>query len=570
MFAVEELEPFPTDAQAFSTAEDAERAVAAHGLELDMSMCASCPRVSTTMALPHIFSHKYCGMQFLERGQEEWQMCQLVCSFVKDNKKELEDDTCEYFKSSVVSAKSLVRYATALSKCFQSPDALQLYLLARVCNAHTRVFFQNFVWSTVASNASFYVAVNLAVIGQEFIALRSPEQGTLQCVIGEVRMFVPGEVDSGNVSSEVSENDSNLGEDGEVADSEAESEIVCDKLVQNCAVPLKRLPLYIAFPTLAWRVSVPVEHLSWSLLFPGRIFRSERTPHSQLFPGHVFKATPRPNWTACTVPVEKVSRSTKMPGKMFSSHSVPFNRLSVSSRLPSRMFSSHSKPMWKWTACTVLKENVPRSVGRPGVKFVSEAKYTQKCNAPVPRRFQPVLSLTRVSRDTAGSGCPVLMFHCRVCQAVVEKSRVKLKRHVELSHGLYTCKNAHCVAAFKSESARTIHSAVHMKKVRTCDKCGRQFSHRFALERYMALHAMKWPHKCNVCGRRYFRLKDLKEHITMVHESAVYACDACVYKGWSQRALKQHALVHKLLALKCDWCEETFRWRSQLAAHMCE
>ncbi len=81
---------------------------------------------------------------------------------------------------------------------------------------------------------------------------------------------------------------------------------------------------------------------------------------------------------------------------------------------------------------------------------------------------------------------------------------MQLKRHVEVSHGLFTCKNAHCVAAFKSTSAHDIHSSVHMRKVCRCDKCSKEFAHRFALQRHMAVHATKRDHKCKICGRAYF------------------------------------------------------------------
>ncbi len=260
-----------------------------------------------------------------------------------------------------------------------------------MCNVHTQVFFKNYVWSTVSSNASFYVAVNLALVGNDFVALRSPEEGQMQCVIGEVCMFVGGEVQSVETSADESDNNSNF---GEVSD--AESEVVCEKLVQECVIKLHRVPLYVAFPTLSLDMSVQVERLPMSVLFPGRVFRSERKPKSQVFPGHVFKSIPRPNWTTCTVPIDPVSRSSQLPGKVFSGHSKPVDRPSISSKLPGRVFSSTCKPRWKWTSCTVPKENVPLSVRRPGVMFVSEAKYSQQSNAPVPHWFQPVLSLTRV------------------------------------------------------------------------------------------------------------------------------------------------------------------------------
>lgn len=125
------------------------------------------------------------------------------------------------------------------------------------------------------------------------------------------------------------------------------------------------------------------------------------------------------------------------------------------------------------------------------------------------------------------------MFLCRVCKLRVDDSHVQLKHHVELSHGLFTCKNAHCVAAFKSSSARDIHSSVHIKKVRQCDKCSKEFAHRFALQRHMALHATQHAHKCKVCSRSYFRPQDLKEHVATAHEGDVFPCASCSYKDKS-------------------------------------
>lgn len=237
-------------------------------------------------------------------------------------------------------------------------------MLARACNAHTRIFFRDYVWSTVASNLSFYVAVNLAVVGSQFVALRSHEEEPIACVVGEVCMLVDGDVqqvdDKGSQSS--LDMDSCMGDEHMLQESDAESELLCDKLQLDCEVHVHHLPLYVAFPMLSWQVSMLVEKLSLSALFPGRVFHSERMPKSMLFPGHVFKGKPQPNWTACTVPVERASVSSKLPGKVFSSHEKQKDCMSVSRNLPSRVFSSQGKPQWKWTSCTIPTENIPLSV----------------------------------------------------------------------------------------------------------------------------------------------------------------------------------------------------------------
>ncbi len=95
---------------------------------------------------------------------------------------------------------------------------LQVYLLVRACNAHTRVFFKDCVWNTVSNDLSFYVAVNLAVVGSQFLLLRSHEQEMVQCVIGEIRVVTDCDVDSlhSDEESDVTrlDFDSDVGEDG--------------------------------------------------------------------------------------------------------------------------------------------------------------------------------------------------------------------------------------------------------------------------------------------------------------------------------------------------------------------
>ncbi len=71
MFTVKELVAFPAGATAFSDTEEVEKAVSEYGLEIDTDTCAACPTQSTTMQLPHVFVHKYCGLEMFERGKQE-------------------------------------------------------------------------------------------------------------------------------------------------------------------------------------------------------------------------------------------------------------------------------------------------------------------------------------------------------------------------------------------------------------------------------------------------------------------------------------------------------------------
>ncbi len=85
-------------------------------------------------------------------------------------------------------------------------------------------------------------------------------------------------------------------------------------------------------------------------------------------------------------------------------------------------------------------------------------------------------------------------FNCLVCQVFVHESRMGVKHHVENEHAMYTCRNAHCVAGFKTAQGRDLHSSVHIKKTRICTRCNQLFSHRYALEHHMVVHAKVKKH----------------------------------------------------------------------------
>ncbi len=165
--------------------------------------------------------------------------------------------------------------------------------------------------------------------------------------------------------------------------------------------------------------------------------KREKPSKLSLFPKHKFRGAY--DWRTVTVPVEKVSVSARKPGFVFSSHTPPVERLSRLQKYPGHVFRS-DKPF-------------VHRVGR-AIPAALNPKVICKCVADA----QPCAN---VSVKT--------MFTCKVCKVVkcVESTRAAIKHHVEQEHGMYTCRNAHCVAGFKLQSGRNIHEAVHMPK-KTC------------------------------------------------------------------------------------------------------
>ncbi len=299
------------------------------------------------------------------------------------------------------------------------------------------------------------------------------------------------------------------------------------------------------FPQLGHEVRVMVECVSCSLLRPGTVFHSEKPPKSLLFPNRKFRSAY--DWHTCTVPVDKPSVTARKPGFVFSSRHAPLERPSRSLANPNRVFCSMP------VSCSKGFEHNMRS--------------------PVPTTLSPSVTCKCVDVSMPCVTQTVkTMFTCMVCTVSrwVEASRAAIKRHVEQEHGMFTCRNAHCIAGFKSETGRDIPNDVHMPKKRSCPRCAAVFQHRYMLQRHMVLHQKRPSFECARCNNKYFRKQDLKEHMQTTHGGSQYPCQTCAYIGKSARALKQHALVHKGPSMCCLQCNQSFRWCSQVAAHKCK
>ncbi len=440
----------------------------------------------------------------------------------------------------------------------------QLYLFARACNAHTRVHFQNCTWSTVYDDRAYYMALDLAAVGWTFVPLHSLDQEKLQCVIGQVQVLVDPTVLGYSLEVCDDNSESDLSSDECLPVGPFEDDILSHKDVDEtvvstkpCSVCVTLLP-YAACVQLSSRQSVQVERLPRSAVKPNSVFKSCKPSKSELYPGLIFRGTC--NWTACTVPVDKVSISSKLPG---------------------RVFTGNTAPQRNWTTCTVPSDKPSVSSSLPGYVFRANEKQCERqlrsaqnpghiFKGVRPQSFDVQLRVKRVEVQRPSSSVVVRKFNCLICKDCTQNTHAAVKCHVECDHQMFTCNNAHCIAAFCTASGRDVHAAVHMKKCRVCTLCKQQFEHRFALKRHMVTHSKVRKHRCRKCSRKYFRLQDLKEHLDTSYGATTYSCDQCAYQGQSLRAVRQHTLVHQPPKLKCPDCNTLFHWRSQLAAHACQ
>lgn len=470
MFVVRQLEDFPEGAQRFGDEDEVQDIVGQRSLQLNTTMCSDCLPMLPNMQLPHIFAHVYAGMEMLERGWEEWQMCQIVCTFMKENMQELSSDTKSYFDK-LGGKQTAARYVWSLSRNFQKPDACQLYLFARACNVNTRLHFANCVWSTIDERLSYYIALDLALIGNKFVPLHSFEHETLECVVGEVKFLMAPE-QAAPLTETDSESD---GRDSDVDvaialdamegvpwDCDTESGIFDSSgdIVKLCSVRVERLSHNTCKQlSSGMKVQVLVERVPKSALHPSTVFKATEKNKSQMFPGKVFRG--HLDWTKCVVGTDKQSISDKKPGFIFSSHSKPRERPSRSSMRPRVVFWSSGVLPASLDVQLCLKQ----------------------CVVPRP------------CRDSF-----VKKFNCLVCVTFVADSRALVKCHVESEHAMYTCRNTHCIAGFKSVKGRDLHTAIHIKSTRICSRCHQLFGHKYELDRHMVCHSKVRKHHCLNCG----------------------------------------------------------------------
>ncbi len=379
---VKTLQPFPAGMKPFADCAKVNDKMQQQGFAVNTSMCADCPAMSAGMEIPHYFAHVYAGLEMLQHGQEEFQMCCIVKQFVHDNLTEMKCDTNDYFSQLRGCVHSLVRFVNAITKKFVPPSPALVYLLARACNVHTHVHFKNCVWSTVDDNYAYYVAVDLVAVGDHFVMLQSLEQEQIEVVVGEVKVLC----DPDNWWATESVPDENVSVSSEYSDFEPLSPTPPDVSTKECSVHVTRLPLRKCFPQVFCKVTIPVEHLSCSILSPGRVFRSEKPSKSSLYPGRLFRG--QYDWRQCTVPTDRSSVSSKKPGRVFSATVGPRDRTPVSSKKPGFVFSNQSGPMPNWSQCTVPVDKPSRT--RP-------TSFVHHVGDDMPSDLTPQLQCKRVS-----------------------------------------------------------------------------------------------------------------------------------------------------------------------------
>ena len=102
-----------------------------------------------------------------------------------------------------------------------------------------------------------------------------------------------------------------------------------------------------------------------------------------------------------------------------------------------------------------------------------------------------------------------------------------------------------------------------------CDKCDKQFSNQFSLDRHLkSVHeGVKYP--CDQCNHKATLKDSLQKHIKAIHDGVKYPCLQCSYKASFQSDLLIHQKsVHKGVKYPCGKCNFVGSAASSLNHHI--
>ncbi|KAL6083671.1 hypothetical protein STEG23_027662, partial [Scotinomys teguina] len=142
-----------------------------------------------------------------------------------------------------------------------------------------------------------------------------------------------------------------------------------------------------------------------------------------------------------------------------------------------------------------------------------------------------------------------------------------IHQKVHTSEKPYECER--CGKFFRCRSALNVHFKVHTReRPYACEACGSAFSQASHLQDHQRLHTGEKPFKCDACGKSFSRNSHLRSHQRVHTGEKPYKCLECGKNFICSSNLYIHQRVHTgEKPYKCVDCGKEFSRPSSLQAH---
>ncbi|PSN46473.1 hypothetical protein C0J52_06875 [Blattella germanica] len=128
-----------------------------------------------------------------------------------------------------------------------------------------------------------------------------------------------------------------------------------------------------------------------------------------------------------------------------------------------------------------------------------------------------------------------------------------------------------CTKPFSSKEYLNKHHLQHHTKQFSfyCDRCGKGFTLKRALENHLLLHSGEFRYQCEICGKMFIQNYSLDEHLQKHQGRFRHKCQLCEKGFMCKNTLLAHMRTHTgERPFVCHHCGKRFSFSSNLLAHI--